>query len=144
MRHHTRAGRQRVHRWAGPVRESGFSLLEVLVAFSILALSLGVLLQIFSSSVNASVRAEARVRAAMLAETRLNSVGIDIPLEPGETGGEDDDGRRWQVMIAEYFPEPPLEDSRFILLYVRVQVYWEDLGRDQIFQLDSLRLANRG
>ena len=114
------------------------------MAFSILALSLGVLLQIFSSSVNASVRAEARVRAAMLAETRLNSVGIDIPLEPGETGGEDDDGRRWQVMIAEYFPEPPLEDSRFILLYVRVQVYWEDLGRDQIFQLDSLRLANRG
>jgi general secretion pathway protein I len=128
---------------ARPARESGFSLLEVLVAFSILALSLGVLLQIFSSSVNASVRAEARVRAAMLAEVQLNSVGIDIPLEPGETGGEEDNGMRWQVTLTEYLPEPVLEDSRYLLLYVRVQVFWQDLGREQVFQLDSLRLVTQ-
>ena len=39
-------------------KQQGFSLLEILIAFSILALSLGILLKIFAAGVNTAMIAE--------------------------------------------------------------------------------------
>lgn len=81
-------------------RQSGFSLLEVLVAFAILALSLGVLMQIFSRAMSATALNEDYSRAVALAEAKLNSVGADIPLEEGVYNGDPENGMDWVVNIA--------------------------------------------
>ncbi|MGB5832011.1 MAG: prepilin-type N-terminal cleavage/methylation domain-containing protein [Thiohalocapsa sp.] len=85
--------------------ETGFSLIEVLVAFAILALSLGVLLQIFSRAMNTTALSGSYSRAVSLAEARLNSVGAEIPLEEGVHSGDPEDGMDWIVNIDPYRPQ---------------------------------------
>ena len=96
-----------------PVRarlsQQGFSLLEVLVAFAILALSLGVLMQIFSRAMNATSVSETYSRAVALAEAKLNSVGADIPLEEGVHSGDPEDGMDWIVNIEPYQLQDPTQ-----------------------------------
>lgn len=87
-------------------RARGFSLLEVLVAFTILALSLGVLMQIFSGSLrNADVTRDA-AQATALAQTLLAGAGIETPLVAGESGGVHGSKFRWRLVMAPY-EEPP-------------------------------------
>ena len=93
----------------GGCAQGGFSLLEVVVAFAILALSLGLLIQIFSRALHTTALSGDYSRAATLAQARLNAVGIDIPLEPGSHGGDAQDDFSWQVSIAPYeFRRPRL------------------------------------
>ncbi|MCF8002594.1 MAG: type II secretion system GspH family protein [Chromatiaceae bacterium] len=82
--------------------QRGFSLLEVLVAFAILALSLGVLMQIFSRALSTTGLNETYSRAAALAESKLGTVGINIPLEEGVHSGDPEDGMDWIVFIEPY------------------------------------------
>ena len=95
-------------------RQAGFSLLEVLVAFAILALSLGVLLQIFSRAMSTTAVSGSYSRAAAMAEARLAEVGVTIPLEEGDSTGDPDDGLSWalriqQLDVGDIFPDqtPP-------------------------------------
>ena len=83
----------------------GFSLLEVLVAFAILAISLGVLLQIFQRALTTTAISGDYSRIVALAEARLAAVGADIPLEEGVHTGEPEDGMDWIVSIEPYTPE---------------------------------------
>ncbi|WP_295881469.1 prepilin-type N-terminal cleavage/methylation domain-containing protein [uncultured Thiohalocapsa sp.] len=82
----------------------GFSLLEVLVAFAILALSLGVLLQIFQRAMNTTMVSTEYSRIVALAEARLADVGGSIPLEEGIHTGEPENGMDWIVSIQPYQP----------------------------------------
>ena len=127
----------------GPMRQqAGFSLLEVLVAFAILALSLGVLLQIFSQALNTTSLGEHYSRAVALAEAKLAAVGLDVPLEAGEYGGEPEDGMDWIIAIEPYQPQdwlaedPPLQPYR-----VTVVVSWPGLRGTRRVNLSTLRLG---
>ncbi len=66
-------------------RQHGFSLLEVLVAFAILSLSLGVLLAIFGKGMDLVGTSDKYTRAVLLAESTLASVGVEKTLQEGDT-----------------------------------------------------------
>jgi len=122
--------------------QGGFSLLEVLVAFSILALSLGVLLEIFSTALRGVGLSEHYSRAVLLAESRLADVGADIPLESGASDSGEEDGYRWQVRVTPYSAEdletgPGYREP----LLVSVLVSWEDLDRERRVSAETLRLS---
>lgn len=130
-------------RRAGRLSERGFSLLEILVAFAILALSLGVLMRIFSGSMNATALAAEYSRAAALAEAKLNAVGVDIPLTPGVHQGEPEAGIDWVVNIHP-MPLPAWlgENTPLIPYAVTVVATWpiNGTGRDRRVVLESIRL----
>ncbi len=130
-----------------PRRQSGFSLLEVLVAFAILAMSMGVLLQIFSRASMSTVVASQYSRAAALAESRLAAVGTAIPLEPGALSGEPEDGIAWELTIVQATDLQPEQGLGAVALpsvspyRVTVTALWEDAGRVRRLALTTLRLG---
>ena len=123
------------------MKQKGFTLIEVMVAFTIMALALAALLQAFSSGLRNIGVAESYAVAAMEARSKLAEAGQVIDLEPGETGGDLDSGGTWRAVIAPHetdtsgFEEIGAQLKAFT---VDVTVTWDD-GRD--LTLRSLRLA---
>lgn len=69
------------------IRQNGFSLLEILVAFAIMAVSLTILLQVFAGGMRGASITQQYQLAAVLAQTKLEAVGHTINLEAGEQSG---------------------------------------------------------
>ena len=90
------------------VRQGGFTLLEILVAFTILAMSLGVLMQIFSRGVNGAILSDHYARASTLAESKLASVGVEEALKEGISNGKFDNDFTWTLDVRPY-QDPNLE-----------------------------------
>jgi general secretion pathway protein I len=138
----------------GPRGQRGFSLIEVLVAFAILALSLGVLMQIFSRA-SLTIAASAQYsRAAGLASARLEAVGTAIPLEPGAVSGDPEDGMAWELSMVPLEGDAqaqadfgiPLDDGLGFTppampYRVMVSVLWRDGDRVRRLTLSTLRLG---
>lgn len=90
--------------------QHGFSLLEILVAFVLLALAMAVLMQIFSSSLNGASVADHYAKATMLAESKLASAGVEEALKEGSTSGTYDGMFNWAVDVKP-FTEPSTDTS---------------------------------
>jgi len=122
--------------------ENGFSLLEALVAFAILSLSLSVLFQIFSSgSRNISLSRDYN-NAVIIAQTQLALLDEEKKIEVGEKGGSTEQGVNWQRLITEYpDPDPSPFNQNYPLVNVEISVNWKTLGRDYNFSLTTKRIA---
>lgn len=128
-----------------PTVHYGFSLLEILVAFSVLAIALGVLMRVFGGAARAAGVTEEYARAVVAAESLLADVGVGRPLVVGASEGRLGDEFRWILRVAPY-PVPGMEDSALPLrLYaVDVSVVWGEGegGEPREVTLSSLRLVN--
>jgi len=126
-------------------RQQGFSLLEILVAFSILAVSLGILLKIFSSGIHTAVIAENYTVATQIAESLMAKTGVETPLTEGEMSGVEDETYHWQVSIAQ-LSEPMVEEELMArLLVVQVIVKWgEDETNSRFIELNTVRTRQGG
>lgn len=117
------------------LRQRGFTLIEVLAAFMVFSLLFGVTLQILSTAVgNTRISAE-YTQAALWAQSKLDSVGLEEMLEPGVTQGRFDERFSWMMEVEEtqVVDERGLDvmaDQLPIALYhVRLTVTWGDEGR---------------
>lgn len=91
----------------------GFSLIEVLAAFVILALVGTALFGLFSSSLTNASAAEEWSRALLVAESRLDAAASASPLRENMERGSDFGGKvQWQTRVALFTPtdvDPDLE-----------------------------------
>lgn len=69
-----------------------FFLLEILVAFVIMALALGVLMRVFSGALNSTAVAEHYAEALLVAESKLAAIGVETPLSDAETSEQTESG----------------------------------------------------
>lgn len=123
----------------------GMTLIEVLVAFIVLSVTMAVIMQIFSGGMRNARLADSYSRAVFLAESKMAAVGLERPLMPGEDSGQVGGEMRWRVSIT------PAEDDAStnaqlmpVRLYqVRVTAAWGDDGRERHVELTSLRLGPR-
>jgi general secretion pathway protein I len=125
--------------------QRGFSLLEILVAFSIMAISMGMLLSIFSSGLrNASV-SEEYTSAVQIAEAILARPGIETPLQQAQSNGVVNDKYRWELTVAPFILTTETIDTRTIpaqLFMVTALVSWGDEGRsERQLELSKLKLT---
>lgn len=121
-------------------KSAGFTLVEVLVAFVIAALSLAALLQVFATGLRSATTSEHYARATMLAESQLASIGIEQPLAVGQSSGAFDDEYRWRIVVAPY--QEADMDALVEVFDVSVTVSWGAEGENgRSVTLRTLRLG---
>ena len=122
----------------------GYTLIEVLVAFMILALALTVLLRIFSGGVrNIGVTSD-YAEAVLIGESRLATAGIDETLAPGETSGVEGDGFHWTRRVTRY--EPAVNYATQVkgtrAYFVTVTVTWPNGDKERSIDLSTVKLLH--
>ena len=127
-------------------RQRGFTLIEVIIAFALLALALTLLLGSMSGAAKQIRHADDAGRATLHAQSMLAQLGVGAALQPGRSDGELENGRyRWSLVITPYAdplkPTAPAPDaSAPRLLHVDLTVGWGDAAGQQL-HWQSLRLA---
>jgi general secretion pathway protein I len=122
-------------------RAQGFTLLEVLVAFTMLALVMGVLLQVFSGGLRTAEVARDHAVGALLAESKLADIGIEEPLIEGERAGTFDNGYRWHYSIDRYQEQDDAEE-KIVPYRLILTVEWGQTGSGGSVTLTTLRLGS--
>lgn len=126
---------------------SGYTLIEIIVAFAILALGLTLLLGTLSGATRQVRAAGDAGRAALHAQSLLAEFG-NLP-QPRQQDGEFEQGRyRWRLEV-EPWQDPipranaaPIDPNAAQLLHLRLQVEWGDGAPAQRIEATSLRLVS--
>jgi general secretion pathway protein I len=131
-------------------------MLELVVAFTLMALIISVLLRVFSGGLLGIGLAEDYARATSVAESTLARVGADIELKPGSNSGEVDGRYAWTVDIRPHDLQDPAPATSggtagtssantlpVVLHDVVVNVAWSEYGRDRSVRLQTLRVGPR-
>lgn len=121
----------------------GFTLLETLVALSVLAVSLGVTYQVFSTALQGSTLADDYAQASMYADSHLAEVGKKVHLLPGVSEGSYNQRYSWKLEVL------PLDgaSSRSIIETVKryqvvLNVYWRARKGQRSIRATTYRLAS--
>lgn len=125
-------------------QQGGFSLLELIVASVVMALVVGTLLRLYGSSMRSVALADEYSFAVQVAESRMQAVGSEIPVEEGtESGSEEGTPYNWVVRMEPAQLDEDQEDfSLSVQPYqVSVVVSWNSDGRQREFMLSSLRFG---
>jgi general secretion pathway protein I len=126
------------------IQQGGFSLLEILIAFSILAFSLGILLNIFSGGLRRTLVAEEYQQAVTIAQSILAIVGIEEELQEGEKQGEIQEKYLWTQNIQAFGDEELDPEEVSIIPYqVTVTVEWQAGTNNRQVELITLRLSGK-
>jgi len=91
-----------------PKRNSGFTLMEVLIAFAILALVLGVVFRTLSSGLSHERTAGLATARVLEARSILDQLGVTLPLEDGLFDGRLATGEAWTLTVSPF--EPATDD----------------------------------
>jgi general secretion pathway protein I len=138
-------------RTRSPLPEAGFTILEVLVAFVVLALTLATLMQVFSGGLREAQVADEYARAAQFARARLAAVTATDRIEEGTTSGTED-GFAWTLVVSPYDEREESADLdrgkdyglRVRLVKVETTIAWHAAdGRDRNVRLATLLLQGK-
>lgn len=123
----------------GRTPHGGFTLLEVLVAFAVLTISLGVLLNIFSLTIRTTQAALDQQKAVLLAESKLAELDAAFTLRPGTERDQADERFAWETRVEEFDSRALMDNQSLLVPYrLSVVVSWDDNRR---YELSTLRLV---
>ena len=124
--------------------EQGFSLLEVVVALTILAGGFLTVLNLFSGGVLSVSFSDQYLKAVTLANSKINELEM-LNFKPIAYEGNfnDEEGYRWEVNIEPY--DSPLNEpgSSIQLQKVFLQVLWEDNNETRNVELTTLHMKGQ-
>lgn len=118
-------------------RCEGFTLLEVLVAFSILSVSLALIYQLLAQGIRSNEYDMKYTQAIVVAEGLLAEAGITSELAVGTRSGITDAGYQWRLTVKPYLDVPQAPDTPDSFL-VLAEVGWG--GEYDQVSLTTIRL----
>jgi general secretion pathway protein I len=127
------------------LRQRGFTLLEVIVAFALLAMALTLLLGTLSGAAKQVRWSSDAGRAALYAQSLMDQVGVGQALKPGQRSGDFENGRyRWTLGITQWrdslpASNQPIDPNAMRLFEVQLAVEWGDGGPSRRLFLRTLR-----
>lgn len=134
-------------RHPGKRSAAGFTLIEIIVAFAVLALGLTLLLGTLSGATRQVRQAGDAGRAALHAQTMIAEYA-SILQAPANFGGELEEGRyRWQLRATPWQDPTPragpatIDPGAARLLHVQLDIEWAEGGPQERLEVSSLRLA---
>jgi general secretion pathway protein I len=120
-------------------REGGFTLLEVLVALTILAVALTSLFAIFGNSLARAREAQSRMEARALAQSLLAQAETQPTVTFGETSGRTPSGMDWRFDVRRYGDDKDTQAWPAAAAEMTATVRWGDRTDGQSFALTTLR-----
>ncbi len=126
--------------------ENGFTLLEVLIAMTILGLGVVTLLQIFSQGLQLGARSTARTETIASGARVMDELLARRPLSDGAQNGKLGANGRWNAQVqAVRDPSPSLDlASNWELKEVALEVTVIESGLERRVDLKTLRLSKKG
>ncbi len=129
-------------------RSRGFTLLEILVAFVVIGVLGGAMLQLFQGSLrNVALSAE-YTEAALLARSWLAEFEARGTLRAGVEEGESGRGYRWRAELAPYVPErdaepaqEPQPESPLEALRLTLTMSWGDDAETRDYVVETVLLT---
>jgi len=134
---------------ARPAEQSGFTLLEVLVSLTVLAVGAALTLSLISGSLGNIRKVQLKTRTVEHAEAVMELALLDDSIQqPTSFNGDFEDGTRWSVRVEDYtLPTsdrlPPRNSPQNMpakLLCYTVEMFSPDSGT-QDYQLQTLKLV---
>ncbi|MBP1595339.1 MAG: hypothetical protein H6Q05_716 [Acidobacteria bacterium] len=131
-------------------RESGFTLLEVLVALTVLAVGAALILSLISGSLGNIRKVRARGRAIEHARTVMELALLDGTVSgPTTMQGDFEDGTRWTVTVTEVempVPESVMQGVQTAQMPVRLLGFAVDVMEPNAaapsFQLQTMKVVS--
>ncbi len=77
----------------------GFSLIEMVAAFLVFAIAIGVLMSVLTAAMRNTRLSSDYTMAALWAQSKLDVVGVGIPVEEGHSSGRFDEKYAWDLDI---------------------------------------------
>jgi len=122
---------------------AGFTLLEVLIAFTVASFLLVAVLRALTLGLDGSQRSEAYTRATILAESTLEAMGVTAPLRDGDEAELQKGPFHISASVRRYSdPSLPQGPAQYLVLYrVSATVSWRERRQERSVSLETLRLA---
>jgi len=125
----------------------GFTLLEVLVATSIMAVAVATLLSALSASVRNASRVSDHDRAALLAKRTMDELLLNhaLPLN-AEVAGDWDRSEAglaggWRARVEVHLPPKAPMPGQFYIQRILLEVWWNTTAGRRTSQLEAYRRA---
>ena len=121
----------------------GFALIEILVAVSVLAISLVVILQLFSGGLKARKLSEEYARGIFHAREKMAEIQLSPDLSEGDAQGEFEDAYQWRAVITRIVPEEAEENLPVDLLNIKVNITWREGEKEKDFTVNTLKVVKK-
>lgn len=124
------------------MNRKGFTLIEVLVATSILGIAVAVILQLFSANLRALSFSGDYVSASIKAEARMKEILDDEKIAEKAISETTDDGYRIDVSITEALKERT-ENLPVKLLEIDMTMSWLKGTKERSLTLKTMKIVQR-
>lgn len=121
--------------------DAGFTLVELLVALTVVGLVTSYALQSLSTSLTQLARSRDAAAAMLVAQSTLARIGQDIPFGKEAEGVAG--GYSWDVQSAPFTAIPVPAETGVAGYTVQVMVGWRERGRARRVGIATVRLAYR-
>ncbi len=124
--------------------QAGFTLLEVVVAMTIVGLGVVTLLEIFSAGLRLTARSSARTEAITYGRSLMDEVLVRREMREGGEEGPVAEKGRWRLQVKSLRDDAQLASpGRWELREITLNVPYLGEGREKQLEIKTLRLVRK-